>query len=112
MTARQQSKIETSLESQLASYSYPQSVVAAWKADGINYLLPIQEQALAAGLLTGVSALVLGPTSSGKTFVGEMAAVHNVLQGIKCVYLVPFKALAEEKYQGFVAKYGGGRSRR
>ena len=106
MTARQQNTVETSLESQLASYSYPQSVVDAWKADGINYLLPIQEQALASGLLTGVSALVLGPTSSGKTFVGEMAAVHNVLNGTKCVYLVPFKALAEEKYQGFVAKYG------
>ena len=50
--------------------------------------------------------LIQAPTSSGKTFIGEMAAIQTALRRKKVIYLVPLKALAEEKYQDFQEKYG------
>jgi helicase len=50
--------------------------------------------------------VIQAPTSSGKTFIGEMAAVRAALNRKKAVYLVPLKALAEEKYRDFTEKYG------
>ena len=41
---------------------------------------------------------MFAPTSSGKTFVAELAAVKQVLAGRKAVFLVPTKALAEEQH--------------
>lgn len=87
------------------SDSFPASVINTWKQQGIKELLPIQMKSLESGVLKGVSVLVSGPTSSGKTFVGEMAALSRALEGRKSVYLVPFKALAEEKFKDFKSKY-------
>jgi len=50
--------------------------------------------------------LIQAPTSSCKTFIGEMAAIQAALRRKKVVYLVPLKALAEEKYLDFREKYG------
>ncbi|NEO71792.1 MAG: DEAD/DEAH box helicase [Moorea sp. SIO3H5] len=50
--------------------------------------------------------LVVAPTSSGKTFIGEMAAAKAVTDGRKAVFLLPFKALTNEKYEDFNALYG------
>ncbi|MBE3127092.1 MAG: DEAD/DEAH box helicase, partial [Candidatus Atribacteria bacterium] len=41
------------------------------------------------------------PTSSGKTFIGEMAAIAQVVHKKKTIYLVPLRSLAEEKYHHF-----------
>jgi len=43
--------------------------------------------------------LVIAPTSSGKTFIGEMAAIAQVIHLQKIIYLVPLRALADEKYR-------------
>ena len=46
------------------------------------------------------------PSGSGKTLIGELCAVSNIFQGFgKSVYLVPFKALATEKYFHFKKSY-------
>ena len=46
------------------------------------------------------------PTGSGKTLVAEIAAVKNILEGKgKCVYIVPLKSLASEKFEEFTQKY-------
>jgi len=45
--------------------------------------------------------LVLSPTSSGKTFIGEMAAIAQAVHKKKTIYLVPLRSLAEEKYHHF-----------
>jgi replicative superfamily II helicase len=37
--------------------------------------------------------LVIAPTSSGKTFIGEMAAIGQVIHLQKIIYLVPLRAL-------------------
>jgi len=49
--------------------------------------------------------LVIAPTSSGKTFIGEMAAITQLIHQKKVIYLVPLRCLAEEKYRHFKNLY-------
>ncbi|MBI2574884.1 DEAD/DEAH box helicase [Candidatus Woesearchaeota archaeon] len=74
----------------------------------ITELRPAQEKAVNSGLLEGKSLLVCTPTSSGKTLIAELAAISAILEkGKKAVYIVPLKALANEKYNDFKNRYGG-----
>ncbi|MFX1587865.1 MAG: DEAD/DEAH box helicase [Promethearchaeota archaeon] len=69
-------------------------------------LRKIQKEAIKNGLFFRKSFLVCAPSGSGKTLIGEICAVHNVFQNFgKSVYLVPFKALATEKYIHFKNSY-------
>jgi len=91
----------------LARFDFPQDMIEGWIEAGIENLLPIQNKAIQQyRLFQGNNLIISAPTSSGKTFIGELAAVHNALQGNKSVYLVPTKALAEEKFQAFKRFYG------
>ncbi len=56
-------------------------------------------------ILEGESLLVIAPTSSGKTFVGELAGAKALSQGKKAVYLFPYKALVNEKFDQFSDLY-------
>ena len=77
-----------------------------WRRTVGERLLPVQERAVKEfGLLGDRNLIVFSPTSSGKTFVGEMAAVQAARQNRKVFYLVPLKALAEEKYQELRQRY-------
>ena len=50
--------------------------------------------------------MVCAPSGSGKTLIGELCAVNNIFQNFgKSAYLVPFKALATEKYFQFKKNY-------
>ncbi len=49
--------------------------------------------------------LVIAPTSSGKTFIGEMAVIAQVIHLQKTIHLVPLRALADEKYRHFKNLY-------
>jgi len=90
----------------LCRYDIPPEVVALWEEQESEALLPLQELVVKRhGLFDCGNLLVQAPTSSGKTFVGEMAAVQAALRRRKVVYLVPLKALAEEKYRDFSEKY-------
>ena len=65
-------------------------------------LRDIQKEAIEKGLFFRKSFLVSAPSGSGKTLIGEVCAISNIFQGFgKSVYLVPFKALATEKYFHF-----------
>lgn len=91
----------------LAAYGLPAVILDAWAErypDGLNelQLAAINEY----GTLAGESALVIAPTSSGKTLVGELAAVRAVTDGRKAVFLLPYRALVNEKYDQFVSLYG------
>lgn len=57
-------------------------------------------------ILDGNSLLVVAPTSSGKTFIGELAATRAVISGRKAVFLLPYRALVNEKYDQFSSLYG------
>ena len=60
-------------------------------------LTPVQEKAVKADLLNDCSLLICSPTASGKTLVATLAIANNLPKG-KAIYLVPLKALANEKY--------------
>lgn len=93
---------------ELLGWKVPEAVVGLWEQGEGERLLPLQELAVKRhGLFGGRNLLVQAPTSSGKTFIGEMAAIQSALRRKKVVYLAPLKALAEEKYLDFRAKYAG-----
>jgi len=69
-------------------------------------LRPAQGKAIKKGLLEGKNLLVCTPTASGKTLIAEMAAFSRIYNNIgKAIYIVPLKALANEKYKDFKKKY-------
>ncbi len=63
-------------------------------------LTPIQAKTVDAGLLQNESIIACAPTASGKTLVATMAIANTLGKG-KSIYLVPLKALANEKYKEY-----------
>ena len=91
---------------ELVRYGLPAEVIRLWQERESERLLPLQELAIRRhNLFEGGNLLVQASTSSGKTFIGEMAAIQTALHRKKVVYLVPLKALAEEKYVDLREKY-------
>jgi replicative superfamily II helicase len=90
---------------ELNKHGVPDEILTVWRESGVTGTLPIQDRAIQAGLLKGKSLLLVAPTSSGKSFVGEMVAVTHAMQGRKTLYLVPFKAIAEERNEELVERY-------
>jgi len=73
---------------------------------GFAELRPSQIKSIKAGLFEDKNLLVCTPTGSGKTLVGELAILDALYKGIgKAVYIVPLKALANEKYKEFKKRY-------
>ncbi|GAA3100252.1 DEAD/DEAH box helicase [Streptomyces rectiviolaceus] len=66
---------------------------------------PFQIEACQA-LEAGKGVLVAAPTGSGKTIVGEFAVHLALLQGKKCFYTTPIKALSNQKYADLSKRYG------
>jgi ATP-dependent RNA helicase HelY len=60
-------------------------------------------------LASGASVLVAAPTGSGKTVVAEYAIEQALEAGRKCFYTTPLKALSNQKFGDFVARYGAAR---
>jgi helicase len=91
---------------ELSRYGIDPDLIDVWRAAGHERLLPIQQAAVQRyNLFGGENLLVSAPTSSGKTFIGEMAAARQLLDHHKCFYLVPLKALAAEKFETFRERY-------
>lgn len=90
----------------LLKYGIPESIIKTWEENQGEKLLPLQSLAVTRfGLLEGENLIISAPTSSGKTFCGEMAAISSIYKRKKVFYLVPLKAIAEEKFSDFQAKY-------
>ncbi|BAY08198.1 DEAD/DEAH box helicase [Calothrix sp. NIES-2098] len=99
-------KVSLNIED-LAAFNLPSQLINAWKAQFVNGLNALQLKAVNEyRVLDHRSLLVVAPTSSGKTFIGEMAAAKAIAQGKKTVFLLPFKSLTNEKYEDFQALYG------
>ena len=76
----------------LLRYGIPPEIINIWKASESDYLLPVQAMAVGQyGLFENHNLLIQAPTSSGKTFVGEMAAIQTALRRKKVIYLVPLR---------------------
>ena len=111
----------------LEKYGIPSYVVNIFKKNNSNNLFPLQEDAVKEfGILNyeenevhphpalspqgrgnkdNKNLLVIAPTSSGKTFIGEMAAIAQVIHLQKIICLVPLRGLADEKYRYFKNLY-------
>ena len=118
----------------LEVWGVPSYMVDIWEKNYSASLLPVQEKAVrdygvldyggskglprrcaprndnsmdsrGRGLDGDQNLLVIAPTSSGKTFIGEMAAITQVIHKKKTIYLVPLKTLAEEKHRHFKRLY-------
>ncbi|MEI7434265.1 MAG: ATP-dependent DNA helicase [Methanomicrobiales archaeon] len=77
---------------------------AYYKKAGISDLYPPQEECIRKGMFDRKNLLVAIPTASGKTLVAEMAMHHHIGKSGKCLYIVPLKALASEKFDEFSRK--------
>lgn len=92
---------------ELAQVGYPPAVVEAWHTKYPNGLNALQLEAVNKYQITeGRSLLVIAPTSAGKTFIGELAAAKAIADGRKAVFLLPYKALVNEKFDQFADLYG------
>jgi helicase len=68
----------------------------------IKTFRPAQFKAIDAGIFDDKNLLICTPTASGKTLVAELAIMNAIFHDKgKCVYVVPLKALASEKYEHF-----------
>lgn len=77
--------------SELAAFGFPAPILQEWTnrfGGGLNdlQLAAVNEKRI----LEGKSLFVVAPTSSGKTFVGEMAALKAILKGQKAIFLLPY----------------------
>ena len=92
---------------ELAGFGLPADVRALWKARYPGGLNDLQLEAVNRHrVLNGESLLVVAPTSSGKTFIGELGAIRAAIGSRKTVFLLPYRALVNEKYEDFAATYG------
>lgn len=90
----------------LNRFGIPERVIPCWRESGYGELLPLQVKAIEEGELLGEGNLIISaPASSGKTFCAEIAAIGAIAKLKKVVFLVPLKAVAEEKYHDFLGKY-------
>lgn len=90
----------------LEAYNIYPEIIKLWQQKYGDRLLPIQELAVKQyHILDGKSLLLFSPTSSGKTFVAEMAAIKQAGDKKKVIFAVPLKSLAEEKFRQFQSVY-------
>jgi len=88
--------IEEGIDIRKLDYLLPPMIIDRLSSLGIIRLRQFQVKALEVGL-QGKNLLVIAPTGSGKTLVGELLATTNFIQRKKkSLFLVPYKALAEE----------------
>ncbi|MBO8181819.1 MAG: DEAD/DEAH box helicase [Archaeoglobus sp.] len=85
---------------ELESFITPHAVKIL-KNSGIEELFPPQKEAVEAGLFSDENFVIAIPTASGKTLLAELAMLKEIMNAGKCLYIVPLRALAVEKYEEF-----------
>jgi helicase len=87
---------------------FDKEIVNNWNKNSLHDFLPVQQLAIKKGLLELNDLLVVAGTSSGKTFIGEIAGLHNwKSRGKKFVFVTPLIALSNQKYESFKKRYRG-----
>ena len=69
----------------------------------IQYEFPLydcQKQAIV-NIEKGIHTMVVAPTATGKTLIGEYAIQRSLSNGKKAIYLSPLKTLSNQKYHNF-----------
>lgn len=89
----------------LSTFGFSAELISAWGSH-IPSLNALQLAAINEhGVLAGNHLLVVAPTSSGKTMIGELGALKAVSQRKRAVFLFPLKALVADKRRHFDATY-------
>jgi helicase len=83
----------------LRELDLPHRYIQNLEDQGYAMLYPPQEQAVRSGLFEDRNMVLAIPTASGKTLIALFAVIKALQRMQKTVYIVPLKALAEEKYQ-------------
>jgi replicative superfamily II helicase len=92
--------------SSLQDAGFPQGLIDSW-SNAIPSLNALQVVAVNEyGVLNGNHLVVSAPTSSGKTMIGELAALRAVLDRRRAIFLLPLKALVADKRRQFGSVYG------
>jgi helicase len=90
----------------LRQAGFPSELLGAW-ASHIPTLNALQQDAVNDfGLLAGSHLLVSAPTSSGKTLLGELVALQAAGARQRSVFLLPTRALVNDKFDHFNSAYG------
>ena len=90
----------------LAAFGFPPDLIEAWAGD-ISTLNQLQLDAINEyGVLRGEHLVASAPTSSGKTMLGELAAIRGALDRRRALFLMPLKALVNDKLRQFQRVYG------
>jgi replicative superfamily II helicase len=102
----QYSKLPVTEEIQsLESYGFPSQVIDIW-AGSIKKLNSLQIEAINNfKILDGDHLVVSAPTSSGKTMIGELAALGGITTRKRTIFLLPLKALVNDKHRSFSNLY-------
>ena len=75
----------------LAAFGFPEAVLASWSAS-IPTLNQLQLDAINEfDVLDGADLVVSAPTSSGKTMIGELAALKGITEHRRALFLLPLK---------------------
>lgn len=91
--------------SSLTSFGFPAGLLDAW-ASSIGSLNTLQVEAINEyGVLDGQHLVVVAPTTSGKTMIGELVAAKAALEHRRAFFLLPLRALVGDKYAEFVHRY-------
>ncbi|MFB6299781.1 MAG: DEAD/DEAH box helicase [Halobacteriales archaeon] len=85
---------------QLRELDLPSTLRDHYRSEGIESLYPPQAAAVEAGITDGNSLVAAVPTASGKTLIATLAML--TAPGM-ALYVVPLRALAEEKHAEFAA---------
>ena len=92
---------------ELKEFGVSESIIGRLKQLDFNSLTQAQEEAVRNGLFDKKSLLISAPTNTGKTFIGELAALNVSKQADpkRSFFLVPLKALAEQMFADFHKRY-------
>lgn len=83
-------------------YGLPERVADVTKKSGISELYPPQADAVKKGALDGKNFVLAIPTAAGKTLIAELCMLKSIINDNgRCLYVVPLRALASEKYDEF-----------
>lgn len=92
---------------ELSKFGIHNELINGWKNKFPGGLNDLQLKAInEKSILNGDSLLVVAPTSSGKTMIGELGAIRAISSGKKAVFLLPYRALVNEKFDEFTERFG------
>jgi helicase len=102
---RERTKATSDIAS-LQNYGFPDPLLQTW-GQQIPSLNQLQLDAINEfRVLDGEHLVVSAPTSSGKTMIGELAALKSSLIRKRSFFLLPLRALVNDKHQQFTRLYG------